>query len=95
MIHIKLFKRVGEFAENKDIAASIRVNELIPALEKGENIILDFKQVEGATQSFVHALISDLIRKYGNEVLDKIQFKACNNTVKSIIGIVVDYMQES
>ncbi|MFA6475397.1 MAG: STAS-like domain-containing protein [Patescibacteria group bacterium] len=95
MIHIKLFTRVGEFAENKDIAADIRLNELIPALEKNQKIILDFEKVEGATQSFIHALISDLLRKYGNDVLDKIQFKACNNTVKSIISMVVDYMQES
>jgi hypothetical protein len=35
------------------------------------------------------------LRKYGNDVLDKIQFKACNNIIKSIISMVVDYMQES
>ncbi len=94
MIHIKLSKLVGLFAENKDIAADIRLNKLIPALEKKESIILDFEKIEGATQSFIHALISDLMRKYGNEVLDKIQFKSCNDTVKGIIAIVVDYMQE-
>lgn len=95
MTNIKLFKQVGQFAENKDIAKDIRLKQLIPALEKGKNIVLDFEKVEGATQSFIHALISDLIRKYGNEVLDKIQFKACNETIKGIITIVVDYMQES
>ena len=95
MIYIKLFKQVGQFADNKDLARDIRLNNLIPALEKGKNIILDFEKVEGATQSFIHALISDLIRKYGNEILDKIQFKSCNETIKGIITIVVDYMQES
>ena len=95
MMTIKLFKQVGLFAENKDIARDIRLKKLIPALGKNKNIILDFENIEGATQSFIHALISDLMRKYGNEVLDKIQFKACNNTVKGIISIVVDYMQES
>ena len=92
---LKLFKRVGSFAENKDVAADIRLNKLIPALEKNKEIILDFEKIEGATQSFIHALISDLMRKYGNGVLDKIQFKSCNDTVKGIISIVVDYMQES
>lgn len=95
MTYVKLFKQTGPFAENKDIAADIRTNKLIPALKKNKNIILDFEKVEGATQSFVHALISDLIRKFGNEVLDKIRFKSCNDTVKGIITIVVDYMQES
>lgn len=95
MINIKLFERVGSFAENKDIARDIRLNKMIPALEKNENIVLDFENIDGATQSFIHALISDLIRKYGNDVLDRIQFKSCNDTVKAIISIVVDYMQES
>ena len=95
MIHIKLFERVGIFAENKDIAAKIRLNTLISALEKHQKIIFDFENIEGATQSFIHALISDLMRKYGNDVLNNIQFKSCNDTVKAIITIVVDYMQES
>jgi len=95
MIHAKLFKQTGPFAENKDVAREIRLKKLIPALEKNKKIVLDFENIEGATQSFVHALISDLMRKYGNEVLDKIQFKSCNDTVKAIISIVVDYMQES
>ncbi len=95
MIRIQLFKEAGVFAENKDIARQLRVQKLIPALEKHEKIVLDFEKVEGATQSFIHALISDLIRNYGNEVLDEMEFKSCNNTVKAIITIVVDYMQES
>ncbi len=95
MITVALFKQAGAFAENKDTARDIRLHIMIPALEKNESIILDFKNVEGATQSFIHALISDLIRNYGNEVLDKIQFKSCNDTIKGIISIVTDYMQES
>ncbi len=95
MTHIKLIEETGPFAENKDVARGIRVGKLIPALEKGENIVLDFEKVEGATQSFIHALISDLIRKYGSEALDRIQFKSCNETIRDIITIVTDYMQES
>ncbi|MEK6969183.1 MAG: STAS-like domain-containing protein [Nanoarchaeota archaeon] len=95
MIEIKLIKVVGLFAENKDLAREIRLTKIIPALEKNEKVILNFEEVEGATQSFVHALISDVIRKYGPEVLDDIAFKGCNETIKKIIGIVVDYMQES
>lgn len=95
MIHIKLFQKVGPFAENKDIARDIRLKKIIPALEKNEDIILDFEQIDATTQSFIHALISDLIRKYGHDVLDKINFKSCNETVQKIIMIVTDYMQES
>lgn len=95
MTVIKLFKKTGQFAENKDIARDIRLKEIIPALNAHKKIILDFEKIEGATQSFIHALISDLMRKYGNDVLDEISFKSCNETIKGIVTIVVDYMQES
>jgi hypothetical protein len=95
MITVQLKERVGSFAENKDIARDIRVNILIPALEKGEEITLDFKGIDSATQSFVHALISDLMRKFGVDVIEKISFKSCNEVVQKIVTIVIDYMQES
>lgn len=91
---IKLFPIVGSFAENKNIARDIRINQLSPALEDGKEITLDFKGVESATQSFIHALISDLIRSYGIEIFEKIIFKDCSDTVKKLINIVADYMQE-
>lgn len=90
---IKVFNLAGSFAENKDIAREIRTKQIIPALEKKLEIVIDFDKVDSVTQSFVHALISELIRKYGAEVLDRIIFKNCNDTVKGIVNIVVDYMQ--
>ena len=94
MKKISIYKLAGAFAENKDIARDIRMNEIIPSLNKNGEVILDFEQVDAATQSFIHALISDLLRKFGVEILDRIAFKSCSENVKKIIGIVVNYMQE-
>ncbi len=94
MIEIKLLPIVGSFAENKDLARDIRLKKIIHALENKQEITLDFDGIDSTTQSFIHALISDLIRKYGIDVLDKIYFKNCNEIVTKIINIVVDYMQE-
>lgn len=95
MKSIKLLELVGEFAENKDVARDIRIQQIIPTLAGHEEVTLDFAGIHSATQSFVHALISDLIRKYGVEVLDQISFRSCNETIKKIINIVINYMQES
>lgn len=93
---IKIYDRAGSFAENKDIARDIRLNEIAPALKKREGeIVLDFAKVTGATQSFVHALISQLIRDYGDAVFTRLLFKNCNDTVQEIVNIVADYMAES
>lgn len=83
----------GDFAEDKDIARDIRIRLVIPSLRRGEQVTLNFQGVESATQSFVHALLSDVIREFGPEVLDRMAFKRCTETVKGIINIVVDYMQ--
>ncbi len=93
MIKIRLLPIVGSFAENKDKAKEIRRTKINPALKAGEFLELDFGGVDSVTQSFIHALISQPIRQYGIDILDKIDFKNCNNTVKKIIEIVVDYMQ--
>jgi hypothetical protein len=94
MRRIDIRARTGAFAENKDTAQELRLGEIIPAPERSGPVVLDFAGVEATTQGFVHALISDLLRKYGDDVLDRIEFKSCNDTVKKIIRIVVDYMQE-
>lgn len=90
---IKIYKFSGAFAEDKDIARNIRIDLIAPVLEKGEEIVLDFAGVDSVTQSFIHAMLSGVIREFSAEILDKIAFKNCNDTVKGIINIVVDYMQ--
>ncbi len=91
---IKLLQIVGEFAENKDLAKMIREDQILPNLLEGKKVILNFAGVSSATQSFIHALISDLIRKYDADLFDTLIFKNCSDTVKEIINIVVDYMLE-
>lgn len=94
MKRILIRDRAGAFAENKDVARDIRLRDLMPALEGNQDVVLDFEGVDAVTQSFIHALISDALRKFGSDALDRIAFKSCNETVKKIIGIVADYMQE-
>jgi hypothetical protein len=90
---IDIYERATSFAEDKDVAASIREREIRPTLSTGDSIVLDFSRVEGATQSFIHAMLSDLIRTMGAVVLDRIEFKSCNDTIQPIIEIVVQYSQ--
>lgn len=94
MNSIKIFSYTGDFAENKDIAKELRINSIEPLLVENKEITLDFKSVSSATQSFIHALISQVIRAHGVDILDKIVFKNCNTKVRTIIEIVVNYVQD-
>lgn len=92
---IKMLDLVGEFAENKDIARVIRLNQLLPALAEGRAVTFDFLGVKGATQSFIHALVSDALRKFPDVVYDNVFYKNTNEEIQKIITIVYRYMQES
>lgn len=86
----------GGFAENKDIAREMRETKMKPFLlnSQGETIVLDFKDVDSSTQSFIHALISGFFQKYKEKALDVFEFKNCNNAIKSLITTVINYSLE-
>lgn len=86
---------VGTFAENKDIAKKIRLEIIFPTLLQGKEVVLDFSGVTGATQSFIHALISDPIRELRDIAFDKLVYKNANDDIQAVISIVYRYMQES
>jgi len=95
MITIKMKEHVNGYGENKDIAKDIRQSIILPTLKNSQAITIDFEDIAGVTQSFIHALLADPIRKYPNEIFDKITFKNCNDMVRVIIETVEEYMQES
>lgn len=92
---VKMFDLIGSFAENKDISKKIREEIIFPAITESKEIEFDFSQVEDATQSFIHAMLSEPIRETEGEILDNLYFSNCNETIKQIINMVVDYMTEA
>jgi hypothetical protein len=92
---IPVVEYVGGFAENKDEAAKLREEHIRPAISQGTTITIDFSGVDLTTQSFVHALISDVIRKNGEKSLDMITFKNCSPLVRELVETVVQYSLES
>ncbi|MDR2463773.1 MAG: STAS-like domain-containing protein [Verrucomicrobiales bacterium] len=94
-IVIKLRTLAGDFAENKEVAKKLRIEKIMPVLSKNGGVVLDFAGVSGATQSFIHALISDPLREFGEVALDNLYYKHANEKIQKIISIVYRYMQES
>ncbi|MFH0876119.1 MAG: DUF4325 domain-containing protein [archaeon] len=91
---ILIHEKTGDFAENKDIAKQIRIEQILPYLDTEDKIIIDFKDVKISTQSFIHALISEVLIKKGLDSCNKLYFKNCNNTIQTLINTVYDYMQD-
>lgn len=92
---VKIKELTGEFAENKDVAKDIRLKKLLPTLENTGSVTFDFEGVKGATQSFIHALVSDALRKYPDIIYDNVFYKNTNEDIQKIITLVYRYVQES
>jgi len=92
---LTLHEHIGDFAEDKDWAAAFREQSIRPCLKMDATLILDFSGITLATQSFVHALISDILRGEGEEVLERLEFRGCVSGVKGIIETVVQYSLET
>ncbi|MCG7415868.1 STAS-like domain-containing protein [Microbacterium aurum] len=82
-------------AESKDEARELRVNTILPALERGDQVELDFTGVGFATQSFVHALISEAVRIYQDAAFDRLSFLGCSDEVRQVILTVFEYTIEA
>ncbi len=95
MIILTIQEAVGSFAENKDIAAKLRNEQILPAIRSRNKIKIDFNGVTLTTQSFIHALISEALREKGEDALKYLVFVGCNNAIKGIIETVVQYVLET
>lgn len=88
---IKIEVDTSGLAEDKDYARRLRLETILPALKRGEHIVLDFSGVSFATQSFVHALLGEALKRYEEDTLNMLEFRKCSKQVRDIIEIVVDY----
>jgi anti-sigma regulatory factor (Ser/Thr protein kinase) len=86
---------VGNIAQNKVAAARLRDDSIVPALQNGHMVTLDFHGVALTTQSFMHALLAAPLRLVGAPDLpSRLCFRACSDQVREIIGLVMGYILE-
>jgi hypothetical protein len=95
MTTIDVHAVAGDFAEDKDVAKRLRIEQITPGLARGDEVRISFEGVSLATQSFLHALISEAIRKSNGEALDHLIFTGANKSIQNLISIVVEYSQEA
>lgn len=87
-----LFEETGPIAEDKRIARILREDRILPTiLNTSCDVVIDCDGVELATQSFVHALISQVIQIHPDAGTARIIYRNCSEEVRAVISTVVDY----
>lgn len=85
----------GKYAEDKSIAIAIRDRRLIPGLEKGQDLLLNFDQVISAPHSFLSALLATPVRTLGMSAYKRIRVTNANPEIREMIDYNFDENTES
>lgn len=87
---VRLAEEFGTRLSDGAKAYSFRMNSLDRYISMCDEITLDFTGVRIANSSFVNALVSGLLTDHGEQVLNKLVFKACLPTVRVLVEAAID-----
>lgn len=87
---ISIFNYFGKYAEDKDAAITFRDRRLLPAIEQGKKIDLDFRDVETAPHSFLNALLGTAIQRLGMKAYQWIRIYNAPGAIHEIIDKVLE-----
>lgn len=80
----------GSYAENKEGAIRIRDTKLLPALDAGKSVLLDFANVVSAPHSFLSALLATPARVLGMDTYKKIKITNAVPEIRETIDYIFD-----
>jgi hypothetical protein len=81
--------QVQNFVEDNQAAIRVREGDIRTRIERGEGVLLDFKDVRAPTQSFVHALLSEIFKIPGS--LARLSFVNCTPSAREVLKAVAAY----
>ena len=87
---ISVINFFGPYAENKQEAISFRDTKLLPAIEEGKSILIDFQGVAAAPHSFLSALLATPIKRLGMQAYKLIKVVNSEPEIRETIDYILD-----
>lgn len=87
---LNVFNYFGKWAEDKDAAINLRDNRILPAIEAGKKIELDFRDVETAPHSFLNALLGTPISRLGVRAYQRIRIVNAPGPIHEILQTILE-----
>ncbi|WP_456470578.1 STAS-like domain-containing protein [Caminibacter sp.] len=70
-------------------------NIIKPLLDRGEKVILDFSDIELATQSFLDEIFGIFVRAFGTDYIKgKLLIENVSTAIKKTINLVISYSKK-
>ena len=80
----------GKHAEDKEAAITHRDRYILPAIENGREILMDFNNVENAPHSFLSALLATPIKRLGMQAYKKVKIVNASPDIRETIDFIMD-----
>src|SRR5206468_4538875 len=80
----------GRYAEDKEAAIGYRNRHILPTLEDGRSLVLDFQNVQAAPHSFLSALLATPVKRLGMEAYKRIKIINAAPEIRETIDFIVD-----
>ncbi len=80
---------VSGILEDVEAAESVRRQTIIPLVNSGRQVVIDFGKPRFVTQSFVHALLNEVFLIPGS--LTRLMFRGCTKSTQEAIRLVAAY----
>ena len=88
--HVSIYNYFGRYADDKAAAIAYRNKHLLPSVDEGKSILLDFNDVETSTHSFLNALLASPIRRMGLRAYKIIRVVNAPRDIRETIDYVLD-----
>jgi uncharacterized protein DUF4325 len=80
----------GRYAEDKPLAIKLRDEKLIPAIQGGLSITLDFEEVKSAPHSLLNALLATPVKRLGLTAYKKIRVINASPEIRETVDYIMD-----
>jgi len=88
--YLSIYNYFGSFAEDKQSAIKYRDTKIIPAIEEGKTIVVDFDNVNYSPHSFLSALIATPAKILGMAAYKRIKIVNATPEIRETIDYILD-----
>lgn len=89
-LYLSIYNHFGTYPEDKSAAISYRDKKLIPALNDGKKVLIDFGGVESSPHSFLSALLATPFKRLGMAAYKRIKYVNAATEIRETIDFILD-----
>ena len=89
-LYFSIYNYFGSYAEDKEAAIKHRDTKLIPAVNEGKTIVIDFDNVSTAPHSLLSALVATPVKILGMAAYKKIRIVNANPEIRETLDFIFD-----